>query len=342
MDPNFGASCSNVTEENLNRYRHFVNEILTKVQRLEKQVNEVEQFYNPTDGVQVNHYKGRGMHLSGTKKSILQGGSSREVLGMQELMHRFETILDEITQDRWAEPFLEPVDVKGLDLYDYYEIIEKPMDFSTIRRKMDAKDGSGYKNVREIYSDVRLIFKNAMKYNDRKHDIHVMAKNLLEKFEKKWLQLLPKVVEAESERLAEERLNAHIAQEANCANMAREISFELGEVDTDLKNLKAMVIENCRKLSAQEKVTLGTALTKLSHENLMRAMQIISENNPNFQPDVEEVNLDIDAQSDYTLWRLNIFAKSALEVQGRTHADTVANHNSNVEEEERSNKRRRV
>lgn len=69
------------------------------------------------------------------------------------------------------------------------------MDFSTIRRKMDAKDGTGYKNVREIYSDVRLIFKNAMKYNDRKHDIHVMAKNLLEKFEKKWLQLLPKVVE---------------------------------------------------------------------------------------------------------------------------------------------------
>lgn len=36
MDPNFGvaASCSNVTEENLNRYRHFVNEILTKVQRV--------------------------------------------------------------------------------------------------------------------------------------------------------------------------------------------------------------------------------------------------------------------------------------------------------------------
>jgi len=67
------------------------------------------------------------------------------------------------------------------------------MDFSTIEKKMNAKDGSGYKNVREIYSDVRLIFKNAMKYNNEKHDIHIMAKILLEKFEKKWLQLLPKV-----------------------------------------------------------------------------------------------------------------------------------------------------
>lgn len=78
----------------------------------------------------------------------------------------------------------------------FHKIIEKPMDFSTIKRKMDAKDGFGYKNVRDIYSDVRLIFKNAMRYNDEKHDVHVMAKTLLEKFEKKWLQLLPKVDQA--------------------------------------------------------------------------------------------------------------------------------------------------
>lgn len=69
------------------------------------------------------------------------------------------------------------------------------MDFSTIKNKMEAKDGTRYKNVREIYADVRLIFKNAMKYNNEKHDVHVMAKTLLEKFEDKWLQLLPKVAE---------------------------------------------------------------------------------------------------------------------------------------------------
>lgn len=60
---------------------------------------------------------------------------------------------------------------------------------------MEAKDGTGYKNVREICADVRLVFKNAMKYNDERHDVHVMAKTLLGKFEEKWLQLLPKVAE---------------------------------------------------------------------------------------------------------------------------------------------------
>lgn len=69
------------------------------------------------------------------------------------------------------------------------------MDFSTIKNQMEAKDGSGYKNVREIYADVRLIFTNAMTYNDERSDVHVMAKTLLEKLEEKWLQLLPKVVE---------------------------------------------------------------------------------------------------------------------------------------------------
>lgn len=69
------------------------------------------------------------------------------------------------------------------------------MDFSTIKNQMEAKDGTGYKNVREICADVRLVFKNAMKYNDERSDVHVMAKTLLAKFEEKWLQLLPKVTE---------------------------------------------------------------------------------------------------------------------------------------------------
>lgn len=69
------------------------------------------------------------------------------------------------------------------------------MDFSTIKNQMEAKDGTGYKHIREICADVRLVFKNAMKYNDEKSDVHVMAKTLLAKFEEKWLQLLPKVTE---------------------------------------------------------------------------------------------------------------------------------------------------
>lgn len=70
------------------------------------------------------------------------------------------------------------------------------MDIGTIQNRMEGKDEMNrYKNVREIYADVRLVFKNAMQYNDETNDVHVMAKTLLERFEEKWLQLLPKVIE---------------------------------------------------------------------------------------------------------------------------------------------------
>ena len=69
------------------------------------------------------------------------------------------------------------------------------MNLRTIQRKMNARDGSGYKNIREIYSDVKLVFENAMKYNDEKNNIENLTKSLLDKFEKKWLHLLPEFAE---------------------------------------------------------------------------------------------------------------------------------------------------
>ncbi|EPS60098.1 global transcription factor group, partial [Genlisea aurea] len=111
---------------------------------------------------------------------------------MQELMRQFGTIFRQMTQHKWAWPFMQPVDVDGLKLRDYYQIIDRPMDFSTIKNQMEAK---GYKHVRDICSDVRLVFLNAMKYNEKKSDVYAMAESLLEIFEEKWLQFLPKVAE---------------------------------------------------------------------------------------------------------------------------------------------------
>ncbi|XP_019052183.1 PREDICTED: transcription factor GTE1-like isoform X2 [Nelumbo nucifera] len=154
----------------------------------------------------------------------------------------------QITQHKWAWPFMQPVDVKGLGLHDYYEVIDKPMDFSTIKNQMEAKDGTGYKNVREICADVRLVFKNAMAYNNERDDIHVMAKTLLAKFEEKWLQLLPKVIEEETRRKVEEaeaQSDIQLAQEAAKTKMAR----DLCEIDMHLEELREMVVQKCRFVS---------------------------------------------------------------------------------------------
>nr|XP_016465162.1 PREDICTED: transcription factor GTE6-like isoform X3 [Nicotiana tabacum] len=320
-------------------FRCSVDELVMKVDQLEQRVNEVEKFYlnasikqpNTSKNTSSGKHKDKEKHVPGFKKLQLEAsrGEAAAAKRMQELMRQFGTILRQITQHKWAWPFMQPVDVEGLGLHDYYEIIDRPMDFSTIKNQMEARDGAGYKHVREIFADVRLVFKNAMKYNDEKSDVHRMAKTLLEKFEEKWLQLLPKVTEEEKRREEEEaevQLNMQLAQEAAHAKLARDLCNELYEVDTHLEELREMVVTRCRKISIEEKRNLGIALTKLSPEDLSKALEIVAQNNPLFPASAEEVELDIDAQSELTLWRLKFFVKDALEVQGKS---TSKGDNSN-------------
>ncbi|KAK7856166.1 transcription factor gte1 [Quercus suber] len=326
MDPMNAANPENAAE--VEYFSNRVDEIFTKVDKIEKQVSEVEQFYLASSNSSIVKDKEREKHFPGVKKQ------------RQDASHR------EITQHKWAWPFLEPVDVEGLGLHDYYEVIEKPMDFSTIEKKMDAKDGTGYKNVREIYADVRLVFKNAMIYNEEKDDVHVMAKTLLAKFEEKWLQLLPKVAEEErrqTEEDVEAKLNMQRAQDAAYAKMARDLSSELYEFDMHLKKLREMVVQKCRKMSSEEKRSLGTALTQLSPEDLSKALEIVAETNPSFQATAQEVDLDIDAQSEYTLWRLKAFVKDSLKGQARNPGGISGsgNNNDNNDDNKKSNSKRK-
>ncbi|XVE67584.1 hypothetical protein DITRI_Ditri08aG0172200 [Diplodiscus trichospermus] len=331
-----------------------VDEISTTVNQLEQRVSDVEQFYLTTDGMQLTTSKCASACKDKVKEKQVtsiekqqQEASHRDTASlkrMQDLMRQFAMILRQITQHKWAHPFMHPVDVEGLGLHDYYEVIQKPMDFGTIKSKMEAKDGTGYKNVREIYADVRLVFKNAMKYNDERHDVHIMAKTLLEKFEEKWLQLLPKVAEEEKRQVEEEakaQLDMKLAQETAHASMARGLSNELCEVDLRLERLRQIVIQKCRKMSTEEKKKLGTALTRLSPEDLSKALEIVAENNPGFQPTAQEVDLDIDAQSELTLWRLKVFVQDKLKLAGKCSEVVDCDNINNNENTIKSNCRRK-
>ncbi|KAI3465449.1 hypothetical protein Pfo_022112 [Paulownia fortunei] len=69
-------------------------------------------------------------------------------------------ILDRLQKKDTYGVFSEPVDIN--ELPDYFEIIEHPMDFGTVRKKLD---GGAYENLEELEADVCLICSNAMQYN---------------------------------------------------------------------------------------------------------------------------------------------------------------------------------
>ncbi|KAL6522766.1 hypothetical protein OROHE_016613 [Orobanche hederae] len=320
-----------------------VDEIFTEVDQLEQKLIEVEQFYSNSNAKHLNSSKSGSIVKDKDKEKILanffkrqQDAAHREADAdkrKQDLMRQFENILLKMTQLKWATPFMQPVDVVGLGLHDYYEVIEKPMDFSTIISKMEARDGTGYKNVREISADVRLIFKNAMKYNDEKDDVHVMAKSLLDKFETKWLQLLPKVDEDEKLRREEEaqmQLDMQLAREVAHAKTARDLSSELDKVEMNLEELKELALQKCRKMTTEEKKRLGSAITRLPPHDIDKALEIIAQNDPTFQAAGETVEVDIDAQSEYTLWKLKLFVKDALQqAQMKSSPKPGGHHNNN-------------
>ncbi|KZV34009.1 hypothetical protein F511_02782, partial [Dorcoceras hygrometricum] len=321
---------------------------------LEQKLNDVERFYSTSNTRQSNMPRGNSMvkekdreKLSMNFKKRQQDAANREAAAakrMQELMRQLGTIIRQITQHKWAGPFMQPVDVVGLGLHDYYQVIEKPMDFSTIKSKMEAKDGTGYKNVRELSADVRLIFKNAIKYNEERDDVHVMAKTLLDKFETKWLQLLPKVDEEEKrlkEEEAELQMDIQLAQEAAHAKMARDLSFE----ETQVLGMRKSDIMNeccayCRKMSTEEKKKLGSAIARLSPEDINKALEIVAQNDPNFQAVGETVEVDIDAQSELTLWKLKLFVKDKLQTQPKS-SPSAGVKNEIKTENNQNNKRKR-
>ncbi|XP_010539790.1 PREDICTED: bromodomain-containing protein 9 [Tarenaya hassleriana] len=69
-------------------------------------------------------------------------------------------ILDRLQKKDTYGVFSDPVDPK--ELPDYHEIIANPMDFSTVRKKLDSL---AYANLEQFERDVFLICTNAMEYN---------------------------------------------------------------------------------------------------------------------------------------------------------------------------------
>ncbi|XP_051135164.1 transcription factor GTE4-like [Andrographis paniculata] len=102
------------------------------------------------------------------------------------------SLLQRLMKHKYGWVFNEPVDAQALGLFDYHDIIKHPMDLGTIKTRLAQ---NWYKSPREFAEDVRLVFDNAMTYNPKGQDVHVMAEQLLQIFEERWA-----IIETENAR----------------------------------------------------------------------------------------------------------------------------------------------
>ena len=102
---------------------------------------------------------------------VIMGGQNRNITNWSsfavfkpdELITALMPTLDKLyRQDPESLPFKQPVDPQALGIPDYFDIIKRPMDLSTIKKKLE---GGAYADPWEYVDDVWLMFDNAWLYN---------------------------------------------------------------------------------------------------------------------------------------------------------------------------------
>ena len=83
-----------------------------------------------------------------------------------KMCESWEKIAKQLMNTLWkfkdAELFHKPVDPIELNIPNYFDIIKKPMDFSTVKKKLN---NYSYTNLKEYCDDMDLIFNNCILYN---------------------------------------------------------------------------------------------------------------------------------------------------------------------------------
>lgn len=112
----------------------------------------------------------------------------------QDEIKKLKEIFGKMEKDKKALGFLEPVDYKGLQLFDYPTIIKHPMDLGTCKKKLLNGE---YKIFQELMDDLNLIWENCRTYNLPESDIVKCANDCEKKMrlliDKQFKNLKPKV-----------------------------------------------------------------------------------------------------------------------------------------------------
>mmetsp|Transcript_17917 Transcript_17917/g.25521 ORF Transcript_17917/g.25521 Transcript_17917/m.25521 type:complete len:267 (-) Transcript_17917:590-1390(-) len=112
--------------------------------------------------------------------------NSTTTTSREEALRRMTKLVSSFMARADCAPFREPVDWRGLELWDYPKIIKKMMDLGTIKRKLDSHK---YATAFECAEDVRLVWSNCKTYNADGSDFFLIAESLSKRFEERYRKI---------------------------------------------------------------------------------------------------------------------------------------------------------
>ncbi|KAL4069375.1 Bromodomain-containing protein [Scleroderma citrinum] len=272
--------------------------------------------------------------------------------GTAEQLRFCSKLLTELhRKQHWAvaNPFYEPVDPVKLDIPMYPKVIKKPMDMSTMRRKLDNGE---YPNATKFFDDFKLMIRNCFTFNPAGTPVNQAGIELQRLFDEKW-QNLPQLrdgsdeeEEEEEDESEEERKRMIATMEAQIESMrgnllalknqpAKEKKKEKKKKDKSLVGSTSKVsgsrapraanpngavkkksskkqLPNDDILTFDQKKDLSEAITKLDEKKLEKVIQIIHEGVPEIRDSTEEIELEIDLLPPHVLTKLYNFVLRPL------------------------------
>ncbi|KAG2032951.1 Bromodomain-containing protein [Suillus americanus] len=239
-------------------------------------------------------------------------------------------------------PFYEPVDAVKLDIPTYYKVIKKPMDMSTMRKKLEAGE---YPNASKFFDDFKLMIHNCFLFNPAGTPVNQAGIELQRLFDEKWKNLPPLWDASDDEE--EEHEDEDEEEERNHGIATMEAQIEL--MHSNLMALKAKPAKEKKKKEKKEKTPvastskatalcvpkaapatngskhktttkkpmaednalsfeqkdLSEAITSLNGGKLEKVIQIIHEGVPEICDSTEEIELEIDILPPHVLTKLN-------------------------------------
>ncbi|GMI63615.1 global transcription factor group E4 [Hibiscus trionum] len=263
----------------------------------------------------------------------MRGGVAPEKFSSQ-FFKRCSNLLGKLMKHKFGWVFNKPVDVKGLGLHDYYTIVKHPMDLGTVKTRLNK---NWYKSPREFAEDVRLTFSNAMLYNPKGQDVHIMAENLSQIFEESWAAIeseynlnkrhertrdyclptptsrkLPAPTPASAPIQTPAPVHSSLPLEARTSKRPESMTMPVDPnsraVDlTPTDRIAVPKKPNKRDMTYEEKQRLSVNLQNLPSEKLDSIVQIIKKRNPALFQQDDEIEVDIDSFDPDTLWELDRF-----------------------------------
>ncbi|KAK4789226.1 hypothetical protein SAY86_020545 [Trapa natans] len=317
----------------------------------EKRTPKANQFYRNSEFLLA---KDRFPPADSNKKSKSNGkkkGGEHKGWPVVKFLKNCSSLLEKLMKHQYGWVFNSPVDVNGLGLLDYYSIIKHPMDLGTVKIKLSTNK---YRNMKEFADDVRLTFHNAMTYNPKGQDVHIMAETLLKIFEERWAVI-------ESDYYQEMRLIFDSGKNLTSPILRKPPPFLPPPIDvrrvldrsqsmpypSDLRPKPASITPSGRTaapkkpkakdlhkrdMTFDEKQKLSTNLQNLPSDKLDSIVQIIKKRNTALSQHDDEIEVDIDRVDNETLWELDRFVtnykkslsknkrKAELALQARLHA----------------------